>query len=176
MKLLRALALGLAVACPFPAGANQGGPPNIDCSEMDVVEYSAPEPQLFKRIEIGHAVPSDLETRQLEPIPSPQRTARLFVSKPDFMKDGPWTTQAYVTGNAARPLRISVVFRDHASHGVKAGWINEKLIHFNVAWGRIVTTDLILNVETAEVLYAEDANYGRMLLGCEQKRQSIGHK
>lgn len=50
-------------------------------------------------------------------------------------------------------------------------WISEKLVHFNVSWGRVVATDLILDVDTWTFVSAEDANYGLLILSCDEKRR-----
>jgi hypothetical protein len=85
------------------------------------------------------------------------------------MHPGPWNTVLYVFGNRARPVRLRISFRDHGNGGVHAQWINEKLLFADVWWGRIASTDLIINVDNSNVLYVEDADYGSIIMPCSEK-------
>jgi len=168
--ILLPFATGLLIARAF---CQEATGPSERCDDLDRVLYSPPRPERLKKVVVTREVPQQQELSKLEAAPSPQGTARLFISRPDYMKAGPWTTRAYVVGNTARPLALEIRFDDHASYGVVAKWINEKLIHFHVSWGRIVGTDMILNVETAVFLYAEEANYSITVLPCEEKRRAV---
>ncbi len=64
-----------------------------------------------------------------------------------------------------RLLKLRVV--DHASGGVQVQWLNEKLLFVEVWWGRIASTDLILDVSTKTFLYREMAEYGEMVQPCD---------
>ena len=63
-----------------------------------------------------------------------------------------------VRGNAARALDLSVTFLNHASGGVRANWLNERLLFLQAWRGRIVSTDLILDVEAKEFVHRDTAN------------------
>jgi hypothetical protein len=173
MRCCLVIVFAVMIASANLTPGEQTPPPTAGCADLDLVEYTAPQSELFKRIVITQDVPPLQELAKLKAEFSPLGTARFFLSKPDFTKPGPWTTTVYVGGNTARPLTVAVRFSDHASYGVKAQWISEKLIHFNVPWGRIVATDLILNLETRDLLYAEEANYGSFLRPCAEKRATV---
>lgn len=89
---------------------------------------------------------------------------------PDTMKVGPWTTVLFVGGNLTRPIGLSVTFSDRASYGVDAAWVSEKLLFLRVARGRIISTELILDVETGKFIYVETADRLMLIIPCEQKR------
>lgn len=89
-----------------------------------------------------------------------QGTAKLLVAKPDFSKKGPWNTEFTVVPSTSGPAKAArVTFKDHASFFVQAKWLNEKLAHFSVWWGRKVQTDLIVDFEKQTVVYAEEAYF-----------------
>lgn len=96
---------------------------------------------------------------------SPQGTKWFAESKPDFTKNGPWTT-AVLVGDQSGTL-MKLVFPNHGSGGVAARWINDQLLFLSVWPGRIVSIDLILNVETAKFIYSEKANYGLLTQPCK---------
>ena len=80
----------------------------------------------------------------------------------------------YVFGNRARPLHLSIQFAHHTSVGVRANWINEKLLALQVWRGRIVSTDLILDVEMAKFISREAANYGVLIQPCGERSKGGG--
>ena len=86
------------------------------------------------------------------------------------MKAGPWTTTVFVGGNLTRPIGLSITFSDHASYGVDAAWMNEKLLFLRVARGRIISTELILDVEAGKFIYVETADSSMLIVPCDQKR------
>jgi hypothetical protein len=89
---------------------------------------------------------------------------RWVVCEPaDMMREGPWTTRLYIFDSGAPQDCIIVEARDHGNGGVYYQWLNEKLLFVRCWWGRIVSTDLLLDAETAHPLYIEDANYFRLV-------------
>jgi hypothetical protein len=96
-----------------------------------------------------------------------QGTRWFTQSQPDFTKDGPWTTTLVVGDDSGAFLKLT--FTDHGSGGVHARWLNEKLLFVDVWLGRIVSIDLILNVEQATFIYSEEANYGQLVQPCKGK-------
>ena len=87
-------------------------------------------------------------TEQLEK--SPQGTKWFTQTQPDFTKNGPWTTTMLVGDENGTLWKL--VFPNHGSGGVTARWINDQLLFLSVWPGRIVSIDLILNVETGNFL------------------------
>jgi len=100
---------------------------------------------------------------------SPQGTRWLLVVEPDFTHPGPWDTTLAVFGNPTGAETLRVGFRDHGSSGVRATWLNEKLLFVQVWWGRIASSDLVLDVERGAPLYVEDADLAAFLGPCEER-------
>lgn len=147
-----------------------------ECPEYDLIEYTEVRDLLRDRVvlettsDIGGRFPS---LRRFEEIPSPYRTARALISRPDTTQQGPWTTVLTVRGNEVRSLDLLITFKDHGTGGVRARWLNEKLMWFRVWWGVVVATELLVNVEDAEILFFEESDYRQLLLSCEEKRESV---
>jgi hypothetical protein len=160
---------------PAVVAAKQHSPAaSDDCRDLDIVRYESPteghlkENIVIKKMTDKFISPSAI-SKETEKI-SPQGTARLiFTEQPDFTKAGVWNTKARIIGNAAHPLNLMLEFRDHANQYVYAVWLNEKLIFLRVWWGRLVSTDLLLNVESGEPLYIEQAEYHDLVIPCEEK-------
>jgi hypothetical protein len=97
---------------------------------------------------------------------SPQGTRYLLVQSADFSKPGPWTTTVLIGGIGLNGRLLKLSFIDHASGGVHLQWLNEKLLFIEVWWGRIASTDLILDVNNRTFLYKETAEYGDLIQPC----------
>ncbi len=168
-------AMGMLLACAL-AATPVAGQDRSPCPELDLVRY-APARQLLRDrivIESGTGVGGRFPpSRRFEEVSSPQRTAHALVSPPDFDRPGPWTTVVAVRGNQARPLELLITVADHGSGGVHLRWLNEKLIWLRVWWGRVVASELLLDVETAKELYHEESDLRDVVLDCEQKRQRL---
>lgn len=150
-----ALALLLMASGTQAAFDNPAEPPV--CGE---VHYSAPKlVSLDERIVITPLQDSkDVEARPGNR--SPQGTAKLIHDQvPDFSKAGPWDTRYVVVGSRDRQLHFSVAFKNHASEVVKAQWINDKLLFFRIWWGRVVSTDIIFDIDQRKPIYAEEVDY-----------------
>jgi hypothetical protein len=52
---------------------------------------------------------------------------------------------------------LELTFVDESNGGVKVEWLNEKLLFGQVWWGRIYSTDFILDVEQGKFIYREMA-------------------
>ena len=96
---------------------------------------------------------------------SPQGTRWFSQSDPDFTKNGPWSTTILVSDHGGSLLKLT--FPDHGSGGVHSDWLNEKLLFMRVWLGRIVSLDLILDVDKATLVYSEEANYDDLIQPCE---------
>lgn len=148
---------------------------DIECREYDEVYYEKSNEYalsriVLKKLDRDSELPSFLFNERKEF--SPQGTKHYVVASPDFMKNGPWNTDIYVLGNRANPLKLKVTFLDHGNGGVRVKWLNEKLLFFQVWWGRIVSTDLILDVDTSKWIYSQNANYGNMVMPCDEKMKN----
>ena len=78
----------------------------------------------------------------------------MIVSDPTLRGTAMWIGDR----NASHLLMLE--FLDHASGGVNVHWLNEKLPCGSVWWGRVVSTDFVLDVEKKIFLYREMANHG----------------
>lgn len=89
---------------------------------------------------------------------------------PDYMKRGPWTTTLYVGDSDNRRAYLIASFKDHGNT-FSAHWINEDLLFLQVWWGRIASSDLILDVTSGRFIYDKLANYGQTAEPCTQKSE-----
>lgn len=174
LLLLAAVALTVGSSFLFHATMQESRrtPPKT-CDELDKVDYEPETRLLGDKIVISTLDVNSDEGNQVnsaEKLFSPHRTKWVRSKKPDTMRPGPWTTVLFVEGNKANPVHLKLEFRNHASYGVDAKWLNEKLLFLQVWWGRIGSTDLILDVETSQVLYCESASYLQLILPCDQKQ------
>jgi hypothetical protein len=153
--------------------------PIEECRELDAVFYSAPTAVPLKerliisrtKSELPQKAPGEMERTEKS---SPQGTARvIFIDQPDFMKTGPWNTKLAIVGNEAHPIDLTIDFRDHGNGGVTVHWLNEKLLFIRVWWGRIVSTDLVLDVDSGNPIYSEEASYADLILTCDEKRKLL---
>jgi hypothetical protein len=86
---------------------------------------------------------------------------------PDTTKTGPWTTNVYFRSDGnSEILKLSVF--DNASGGVQVDWLSEKLIFDRIWWGRIYSTDFVLDVQKQQFVYREMAEYGDVIQPCER--------
>lgn len=80
------------------------------------------------------------------------------------MRDGPWTTRLYIFDARDPDQCVEIEARDHASYGVTYEWLNDSALFVRCWWGRIVSTDLLLDTDTVRPIYIQDANYFRVTL------------
>jgi hypothetical protein len=97
---------------------------------------------------------------------SPQKTRWFFQSRPDYVKNDPWTTLIWVRDSAGGEPEM-LTFVDHTSGGVNVQWLNEKLLYGSVEWERNVTTDFVFDFEKREFIYREMANYRQLTEACQ---------
>jgi hypothetical protein len=144
--------------------------PTTECPEYDRVTYSPPGRDWPGSIVVENrsAEPARVEQRgRLER--SPHGTAAFILREPDTTQAGPWTTVIDVFGNQARPVHLRIRLTDHLSGGVRVRWLNEQLLWIQMWRGRVVSTDMILDVETARFVYERDADYNRLIVPCSMK-------
>lgn len=137
----------------------------LRCGDVKV-RYSPFDPAYSSRILLksvtGSAGPPPSAPKNY----SPQHTMWQAGVDPDTMKPGPWTTRVYFGSDAnSDVLELSAV--DHGSGNVQVDWLNEKLVFGRVWWGRIVSTDFVLDVQKRQFLYREMAEYGDLIQPCK---------
>lgn len=156
------------------------------CADEDRVDYEALDPRSLKQVKLERlsfeqasarvpaggvraslphgtsiAPPTDCLTwtPQGEAVLSPHGTGRLVVDSADMTRDGPWNTTVYIATKSPNPSGLKLQFIDHGNGGVRANWLNDKLVFLQVWWGRVRSDDLIVDVQRGTWVYAEAANY-----------------
>jgi hypothetical protein len=156
--------IGLIVVATMTASAASSAD---QCVDEHIVKYVAETPEWLSRLQVELATPEAVEkaiTHHKSVVASPHGTARLLVDKADMMKAAPWTTRVYVVTHSPVANGVILTVRDHGNGGVRATWLNEKLVFLQVWWGRIRSTDLVLDVGLGKWIYAENADYMADLL------------
>jgi hypothetical protein len=148
---------------------------DTECREYDEVYYEKLDDYVLSKISLrkldtDSKLPCSLSSRPKES--SAEGTKHYIIQSPDFMKQGPWNTEIYVIGNRAKPIKLKITFVDHGNGGVRAKWLNEKLLFIQGWWGRIVSTDLILDVDTSKWVYSQNANYGNLIMPCDENMKN----
>ena len=152
------------------SGSSQKPASSLECPELDSVLYRQAQPDALANIALERPVgAAKAPARGLGVHRTPQGTAWFVMREPDTTKPGPSSTSIDVIGNKARNLRLRLRLSDHASGGVRANWLNEKLLWVQVWRGRIASTDMILDVDTGRFIYQQDANYNAFIVPCAMK-------
>ncbi len=170
MNLQGLLATSLLAVLSWTGG--QQSTSSATCPEYDRVSYSPPRQDLPGSIQVenvpgGSRVSPKVAGKRLQR--SPLGTASYILREPDTTKPGPWTSVVEVFGNEARPIHIRIRLTDHPSGGVRARWLNEQLLWLQMWRGRIVSTDMILNVDSGLFIYEQDANSNSLIVPCSMK-------
>lgn len=136
------------------------------------IEYSAPRLKpietaiVLQRLDPSALAPYDDQDGAYRK--SDQGTvAWTYVEQPSFNVEGPWTTHVQIRTLDDRRIAFALEIREHANQAVRLNWLNEKLLFVRIWWGRIVSTDLILDVDRGEWLYVEEANHGAAMAPCQ---------
>ena len=84
------------------------------------------------------------------------------------MHEGPWTTRLYIFAQKHPHECVEIEARDHASYGVDYKWLSDRILFVRCWWGRIVSTDFVLDVDTARSVYIQDTNYLKLISSPER--------
>ena len=149
-------ALALLLAC----AASAAGPDfhtSPACWDAPRVFHAGPPAAEFANrmhlIEVpGGATPAG------ELMPSPDGARQLWVRNPDTTQPGPWGAALIIDapGETRRSLFIEEVGAPLAPR-----WLNERLIFLRIVWGRAVFSDVILDAQSGNLRYHEQAHDGR---------------
>lgn len=126
------------------------------------VVYAPPAPEHRVKISVTRIVLSDDQVAALanQPrFPADFGHRVLIEERADTLQPPPWTSRLTILDTPGGREAVVVEVRDHASYGVSHQWLNAKLVFLRVWWGRIVTTEVVLDVGSLQFNYAEDANY-----------------
>ena len=165
--------LSIVLCLGLSACASQPLAPSHSLTQLPV-SYSKPSSESLQKIKIERFSLTDEQLRELAALP--KTTAEfgsrwLVEQRPDTMRPGPWTTRLYIFDATAGHQCVRVELTDHASYDVQRTWLNDKMLFVRVSWGRIVSTDFVLDTEAIRFAYVEDANYFRLVYSQEESSQ-----
>ena len=163
-KLLTIPMLFLVSPLSAPRLSQESHPSLPKCGQAKV-QYTPFDENYSKRIMLREALIPGLSNAEGDKEYSPQHTAWMSPDLPDYSRPGPWDTTIMV-GNAAGSKVLQLTFQNHASGSVSIRWLNEKLLFGRVWWGRIYSTDFILDVEREQFIYKQMAHYGEVIEPC----------
>ena len=147
---------------PTSSQENLSSPPKCGEARVQYTPFDEDYSQKIMLREVPHSGPSEPAATKVF---SPQHTVWMSPNLPDYSRHGPWnTTVTIATSDGSKVLQIA--FQDHANGGVSVQWLNENLLFGRVWWGRIYSTDFILDVEKEQFIYKQMAHYGEMIEPC----------
>lgn len=135
-------------------------------SRSALVSYSSPSRESLERLTIRRTTLDNSARARIATLlrtNSPWGSRWLASQAPDYMHEGPWTTRLYVFSEVDGHECIEIEARDHNNCGVHYQWLNDRALFVQCWWGRIVSTDFVLDAETARPVYIQDANYWRLI-------------
>lgn len=154
--------LALLLVCLSEAVGQTPSP----CRDQQVTYGTAPQ-VIEKKIQLMRSVNIANLPVSAKRISSPQGTRWLVEVDPDYTSvEKPWTTRLYIGSNTDEKSVLQATFTDHGNT-FSAQWINEKLLFVQVWWGRIASSDLILDVDQGKFIYDQLANYGQLVEPCQ---------
>ena len=131
------------------------------------VSYSSPSRESLEHLTIRRIVIDDSATARIATLSrtnSPWGSRWVACEPADTMRDGPWTTRLYIFDATDHHECLVIEARDHASYGVSYDWLNDRELFVRCWWGRILSTDFVLDTETSRLIYIQDADYLRLIL------------
>ncbi len=158
-KLLIFLMLFLLSLSCAPVLSQESRPSLPKCGEARV-QYTPFDENYSQKIilrEVHDSGPSEPEGNREY---SPQRTAWVSPTSPEYSRPGPWNTTVTIAVPAGSKA-LQLAFHDHASGCASVQWLNEELLFGRVWWGRVYSTDFILDVEKEQFIYKQMAHYGK---------------
>ena len=158
-KLLIFLMLFLLSLSSAPVLSEESRPSLPKCGEARV-QYTPFDENYSQKIilrEVHDSGPSEPEGNREY---SPQRTAWVSPTSPEYSRPGRWNTTVTIAVPAGSKA-LQLAFHDHASGCASVQWLNEELLFGRVWWGRVYSTDFILDVEKEQFIYKQMAHYGK---------------
>ena len=154
-----ALVVALAAGLPVRAASAQPFHTGPECWDGPRFYHAGPpDAELAGRLHLIEtpATPPSVSMPSAETV-SPNGAYRFWVRNPDTTKPRPWGAGIIVDNE--RKQRLTLLIEDVAQP-IAPRWINEKLIQMRVSWGRVAFSDLILDVERAEIIFHERVHDG----------------
>ena len=136
-------------------------------SEPRLYHAGEPSAELAARVHVVAApalgaVPDDADT-------SPNGAYRMWMRPVDRSVPGPWDEA--IVFEVEREQRPTLIL-ERVNQPLRPRWLNEKLVFVRAAWGRVVFSDIIFDVEAGRILWHEEVRDGR--IAYEQFRQACG--
>jgi len=102
-----------------------------------------------------------LESPPEEKIRSPNRAYWFAVTQPDTTKPGPYSLRVRLYSERDYMLELELL-NVYGNFERSVSWVNEKLLHIRVWWGRARGVDLVFDVEEEQFIYKETLNSGQL--------------
>jgi hypothetical protein len=143
----------------------------VGTSDDSPVTYSATSRDSLSRLSIRRITVDDSAVARIATFSrtnSPWGSRWVACDLADTLHHGPWTTRLYIFTGTDSHRCIEVEARDHANGGVQYEWLSDKALFVRCWWGRIVSTDFVLDTESGNPVYIQDADYFRLILPPER--------
>ena len=157
---------GLTIAVVGTLLSGCASRPAVTPPDSALVSYTSPSCDSLKRLTIRQMTLDDSSLARIAALPrsnSPWGSRWLTADSADTMHEAPWTTRLYIFDETDRHRCVEVEARDHASYGVHYQWLSDRVVFVRCWWGRIASTDFVLDAETGRPAYIQDANYLKMI-------------
>ena len=156
----------LILAAAFPLASI--GQETSNCNEAQVTYQGTPD-NLKAKIRVSTSVKNRYVSSSAKKTNSPQGTRWFVEIDPDYMSTAkPWNTTIQIGAASGNKVLVEATFLDHGIT-FSAQWINEELLFVQVWWGRLASSDLILDVNSGQWIYSRFAHYGQLVSPCEGK-------
>lgn len=130
------------------------------------VHYRSDPKSIEKKIHVTRSVSFTMTPTSTKRVTSPQGTRWFVEVDPDYMSSKtPWSTTLHIGSTGSDKGFLEASFTDHGNT-FAAHWINEKLLFVQVWWGRLASSDLILDVDSGRFIHDEFAHYGELVEPC----------
>jgi hypothetical protein len=106
------------------------------------------------------------ECKQCPGTLTPQSTSRFIERDPDYTKPGPWDTTLFIGNSTTSKTLLTVTVVKHGNT-FSTHWINDQLLFVQIRWGRVTSSDIVLNADTGTPLYDRLARYDELVEPCK---------
>lgn len=106
-----------------------------------------------------------------EKLLSPNQLGFVQLLQPTFSEKAPWSTTLFIQHTNGKTLHLDLL--NHANIHPRTTWINDELLYIKVWWGRVLGTELILDLKNSTFIYKRMFAYD--LYSFSQKANSSQH-
>ena len=86
-----------------------------------------------------------------EKLLSPNQLGFVQLLQPTFSEKAPWSTTLFIQHTNGKTLHLDLL--NHANIHPRTTWINDELLYIKVWWGRVLGTELILDLKNSTFIY-----------------------